>query len=345
MKDVPKLKNDIIDLLRQLSVYIPNSINTQHVVRCPFCGDSHNPSHGHFSIKIDVESDEQMPYRCFKNDETGILTVDVLEELGLNVPPNIRDALNSFNKKIIKKNKFNSKEEKYITPIFNNSQLNSIKLNYINSRLGTSFNFNTAQELKIILDINKFLEINEIKSIPNVDQRYLNILNENYVGFLSTNNNCITLRNINKNKMKRYTKVIINTKSVNSNTFYSIPNTISLMYTNDINVHITEGVFDILSVYNMNNCNKNNNYYFASCGFGYITILKYLIYSGINTGLNIHIYSDNDKTDKDHIDYIFKRSSISHWLKSITFHRNLYPDEKDYGVTLDRIKDSTFKIK
>jgi hypothetical protein len=339
-------KAKLISLLKEIPVYKSNSIDTQHTIRCPYCGDSRNANHGHFSIKIDQDTLDSLVFRCVKCEASGLLTPEVLEELGIYITEEIKVSLKSFNKKIIKTNNFITKSENFITPRFQDNNLNSIKLNYINSRLGTNYDYNQAQELKIILDLHTFLKINDIKEIPNINNKYLYLLNNNYVGFLSTNNNCITLRRINDNeRFRRYDKIILNPKNINSNTFYSIPNTISLMYTDDINIHTSEGIFDILSIYNMNNKEKNNNYYFASCGFGYLSIFKYLIYHGINTGLNINIYADKDKTDRDHLKLINKSSGILCWFDGITLHRNGYSNEKDYGVPLEKIIDTKYKIK
>ena len=72
------------------------------------------------------------------------------------------------------------------------------------------------------------------------------------------------------------------------------------MYTNDINIHIAEGPFDILGVfYHLMNGELENNLYYAVCGFGYGTILRNIISAGLNTGLNVHIYADNDKSDEE----------------------------------------------
>ena len=100
------LKLQIIDLLRGLEVYIPNSLNTQHVVRCPYCGDSRNPSSGHFSIHIDINSETPMLYRCFKCDVSGLLNSEVLSELEIFLNPNANQELKSFNRRLVKTNKY-----------------------------------------------------------------------------------------------------------------------------------------------------------------------------------------------------------------------------------------------
>ncbi len=353
------MKNDIkfkiIEMLQTLDVCIPNSLETQYVVRCPYCGDSRNPSNGHFSIHIDVSSDTPLLYRCFRCDASGIINSTVLDDIGLYAESNVIQELRSFNRKIIRKNKYvdNSTKNYHVTP-GTDSLKNLQKLKYVNERIGTDFLHGDATEIKVILDIFEFMKHNEIKSIPNVSFGYLNLLNNNYVGFLSTNNNCITFRRINENeKLRRYVKMVLDPLNINTNTFYSIPNSLDLLYTHSIDIHITEGIFDILSVYNnLKGKDRCNNYYYASCGFGYLTIIKYLVYNGINTGLNLHIYSDKDKTDRNHMNYLFNNSEMSIWLDSINIHRNIYTYmesgieimEKDYGVPKNRIIDSVRKV-
>ena len=101
--------------------------------------------------------------------------------------------------------------------------------------------------------------------------------------------------------------------------------------------------FDIISIYKNLIQERDTDIYYASCGFGYLTVLKSLISLGINTGLNVKIYSDKDKSDYNHIDYLFNKSHISPWLDTIQFHRNNFENEKDYGVPKERIID-TYRI-
>ena len=84
--------------------------------------------------------------------------------------------------------------------------------------------------------------------------------------------------------------------------------------------------------------------FFASCGYNFGTIIKWLIYMGINTDLYIHLYSDNDKSDKDDIK-ILNSGINQYWIDHAYIHRNMYPDEKDFGVPANRIKESYIQVK
>ena len=333
-----ELKERVIELLSQLPAYSVNSSKTQHTVRCPYCGDSSNINHSHFSIKIDV-SDPTSPmlYNCLKCPVSGLLTASVLEELGIH-SDDINAALSRV-RSTTRYNKYtNIKTEEYSVPMYSNNAINYTKVDYINNRLGTDFTFEECKDLKIIMDLSVFMVINEIPYINGISPGMLKLIDSSYVGFLSNNRNCIVYRLINpKLPYNRYLKVKINSNNLDPNSYYSIPNSIDMMYTNDINVHIAEGTFDILSVYaNLNNCNRENNYYYAVCGFGYNTIIDSMIAMGINTGLNIYIYADKDKTDNE-ILWKVNNDRNRPWINSLYICRNGYPGEKDYGVPKDRI--------
>ena len=118
-----------------------------------------------------------------------------------------------------------------------------------------------------------------------------------------------------------------------------------MLYTEPINIHIAEGTFDILSVYlNLQPELSQNSLFFASCGYSFSTILKYLIYTGVNTDINLHIYSDNDKTDEDHL-RLLRTPFYQTWIDKIIIHRNIYVGEKDFGVPKDHIQEYSYQLK
>ena len=343
-----ELKSEVIGLLSSLPVYIPNNTGLQHVVRCPFCGDSANLGHAHLSIHIDVNNPTPMMYRCLRCDSSGILDDTLLEELGLYVDYTLHDELKKYNRKACKYSGISmNKLEKFTIPDYSNSKIIlDDKLDYINHRLGTDIDIVEARGIKLILDFVYFLNYNDLyKEIENrIGYNNIQLLQNNYLGFLSTNNNVIVFRYIKPDsKYKRYYKLKLKLNNYDKRSFYSLPMSMDLMYTNDINIHITEGTFDIISIYKNLIQERDTDIYYASCGFGYLTVLKSLISLGINTGLNVKIYSDKDKSDYNHIDYLFNKSHISPWLDTIQFHRNNFENEKDYGVPKERIID-TYRI-
>lgn len=345
--DYTLIKQELIKKLDELPVHKISSGGIQHTIRCPYCGDSKNPSHGHLSVKIDLsEPLSPIVFRCFKCNTSGILTPQVLEDLGLTIDTKLTDNLRNFNRKSAKYNKLtDTKIEDFNIPTYEYNKTVAAKLDYINGRLGTCITEKDANDLRMVLDIIPFLAINNIDSLDMCSKKQIWFYEHNYTGFLSYNRNVITLRAINDYADKRYVKVVLNPKNMDPNSYYTIPSSIDLLYTNQINIHIAEGIFDILGIYyNLMNRNRDNNFYYAICGFGYTSILRNIIRVGLNTGLRVHIYADNDKTDNDII-IPLKKSELWEWTDEIILHRNSYEGMKDYGVAKEYIRDTTRKIK
>lgn len=317
----------------------------------PFCGDSVNQNHGHLSIKIDVASDSPMVYRCLKCNVSGLVNDTFLEELGVFLDSENRKQLKSFTKRSMKIARLvNLDVENYIVPLYQDSSLCERKIHYIHDRLNIDMNVSNAKDYKIVLNFFEFLKANNLLEpddhhLVGLNYSTMKMLNEYYVGFLSTNNNCIVFRDITGEQKYRYFKVVLNGKNVNMDSFYSIPSRLPLMYTNDIHVRVAEGVFDILSIKENLIRDTEANYFYATCGFGSVNILKYLIHHGMNTGVHFHIYSDNDKTDWNHTKYLFTKNYLTEWIDHIYIHRNRHDNEKDYGVPLARIQDTKRLIK
>lgn len=351
--DSAQVKLMIIEQLKTLPVCKPNSIKRNWVVRCPYCGDSKTASHGHFSIMIDVNSDSPMLYRCLKCNESGVLTSNVLEDLHLFVSNDLERNMSLLSRQSRNSSYYRDKPKNYTVPISLDREWNKNKLDYLSKRLGTSLTYEECAEYKIILSFAEFLRANKLKigfdegQVP-IKMKTLEELNDHYVGFLSSNNNKIIFRDYTEDQsgfFGRYYKVVIDPLNTSPNTFYGLKNQFDLLYHEPINVHIAEGTFDILSVYkNLPHEESINSLFFASCGYGFSVILRYLIYMGVTTDIVLHIYSDNDKTDTEHVRELRKKN-LNHWLSSIIIHRNNKSGEKDFGVPKDRIEDFSYVLK
>ena len=342
--DIKKLVREKIN---QLPVHIWNSANNQVQIRCPYCGDSRNRLHGHFSIKIDENSDSLMVYRCFRCSESGILTSQVMEDIG--APLSIEDAkvLDTLNRPNSKSTYGRQRPLNYKVPVIINPIDSKIKIGYLNERLGIEFTPEMIQESKIILSIMDFFSENKIKIPDHINPKLIKIIEENYIGFLSANNNKITFRRIVDNdQLNRYIKLSIDPYNTSPNNFYSIKNPgMDLLYIEPVHIHIAEGTFDILSIkYNLPHDDSQKHLFFASCGYNFGTIIKWLIYMGINTDLYVHLYSDNDKSDEEDIKVL--NSGINkYWIDHAYIHRNMFQGEKDFGVPAVRIKESHIQVK
>lgn len=353
--DVPSIKHAVVDLLKTLPVCKPSSNLRNWVVRCPYCGDSRTSNHGHFSIRIDEQSSAPMIYRCFKCNDSGTLTVQTLEDLGLRVTGDLTTGIQLVNRLGNNSTYFKDRVKRFKVPVFKDTAENAQKLDYINRRLGLNLTYEDCAEYKIILSLVEFMRFNRIKiskenngSSIDMPLRSVREFEQNYIGFLSSNNNKITLRDFTPDQhgfFGRYYKLTIDLMNQSPNTFYGLRNQFDLLYDGQIDVHIAEGTFDILSVYkNLHHEDSQNALFFASCGYGFNTILKYLVYMGVCTDVCLHIYSDNDKTDEDHIRSL-RKGNLNLWLDHVFIHRNSYPGEKDFGVSPDKIREYHYELK
>ena len=344
------IKEEVLNRLKTLPVCIPNNEETQWTVRCPFCGDSSDLNHGHLSILIDRNNDETpMLFRCFKCETSGMLNANLMAELGCPLDGNLNQALKKSARKSSGYNRFtNEYIMNYVVPIAQLDGITFPKLQYISNRLGYQMSPEEASSKKIILDLYQFMDANKIW-IGNLKKWQVENLQNFYVSFLSSNNNilisrCIIPKEDQKFAMKRYLKAPIIVNNTNPNSFYSIPASVNVMSIEPINIHIAEGTFDILSIQKNIPCN-GTSLYFASCGFCPMTIIQYLVYTGLGYHLNLHLYCDNDKSDKDEIWVLKKHPEMIPWIDEIYFHRNSYSGEKDYGVPKDHIIDNVRKAR
>ena len=343
-------KKRVIEILKTLPICKVSTQGMNYTVRCPYCGDSKHASHGHFSILVDTLSDRPMMYRCFKCNDSGLLTSQTLEDLNTYVDRDTIVGIDTLNRFAHRRGYYRGKGKKYGLPTPDESYESLRKLDYINRRLGLSLTTSDCEDLKIILHFSKFLEYNSIP-IAYKDDRlaYLSKnlvyeLDRNYVGFVSSNCNKIVFRDITDGdgKFGRYYKVTIDLLDISQNTFYGMAQ-FPVLYSGPVNIHIAEGTFDIISI--IKNLNHPNGYhgFFASCGYSFSSILKYAVSIGVTTDLQLHVYSDSDKSDSDHL-RLLNTGFFRTWVDHVTIHRNGVSGEKDFGVPLERIQDYSYSL-
>ena len=317
------------------------------VKRCHYCGDSRRQDARHLYIGINDKG--VIAYHCFKCNAGGVVNYKFFRDLGI-YDTELIDIIGNANKRVSNGKGYsnygeNDKKAFYQVPVWNyvDDNRSSKKLDYINNRLGISLALEDMSKLKIVLNIKEWLLNNNIKFFS----RHPDIMNEldiGFLGFLSIDNSHIVLRRlvpedkVHPTLRERYNIYNIFSKMENGVNYYTIPGTVNRFM--PVNIIITEGPFDILSVY-MNLPRYDNSIYISATGkTNYIGALNYLFYK-INIpmiGSIIHVYSDNDVTKKDidNLWYYARSKSIE-----LRLHYNLFTGEKDYGVSGDRIIDST----
>lgn len=344
------MSNDFVNRFKQSIIsHIPSAkvVAGGREIRmpCPFCMEDRGKKEGHLYVKIPI--DGQVPlYHCFKCTESGLVNSSFLRKLDIydvDMITEVKDYTNKMSKSLNFRNLDNEDKIFYLsTNYIADNNLSEIKLKYINKRLGTNLSYNDLKENKIILNLGDLLDHNEITNYTR-DINIVRQLNDAFIGFVSADNAFINMRNLTPGKVaqtidKRYINYNIFGKFSNKHRYYIIPNEIDITRLEPVKIHIAEGPFDILSVYyNLNNGNKDHSIYAAIGGKSYFNIVKYFIeYKGL-FNVEFHIYPDADIDNGT----IYNISRLLYPLDiKVYMHRNLYQNEKDFGVPLDRIKES-----
>lgn len=340
----------VLDALLDRDVWMKQTMSdpTEYRTRCPFCGDSnHSTQTGHLYIKIDTTNNAAMVYYCFRCDEYGIVTREVLEELGIH-DTTLLSSVDTFNKTADKNTATRQVQRvemyDFVLPNDTTDRIRyGRQLSYVEDRLDIMLDDADIRSLKIIPSIYAFLEENKIDEClwnkESMDQ-----LDREYVGFLSYGNSHILLRSLNPREKKyRWIKYPLTKETMKNRVFYSIASNLDIFTQDTIHVYLTEGILDIISArYNINT-EVDNAIFISVCGKGYHTILKYLLSIGIlGNNVCVDIFADNDavfnQKAKVATDLEFFQKTLrnqKHFYKNVTVYYN--QKDKDIGVPKNRI--------
>lgn len=327
----------------------------EFLCRCPFCGDSRHLKSAHFYIGLPNSDDTPVMYHCKKCNTSGVLNRTVLRELGVEViEGDILSDLIKRHKKLsgsfVRGSGRNKSLYKFSTKydLIAMSEMSEWKMKYINDRLGLNLSYQDMIDCKIVLNLDDLYNANATV-YPHYlqytrDKRIVQELNNSFIGFLGYNNGTINMRNLRPGQVSKY----VDKRYVNYNLFptdllegtsryYIIPTVVDTLNPEPIKIHIAEGPFDILSIfYNIYNGNKYNSIYASIGGKSYINLIRFLLCDLKIINAEIHIYFDNDVKDREIREIIYQ---LQHLNLDIYFHWNRYENEKDYGVTREKIKD------
>lgn len=316
--------------------------------RCRFCGDSRDPKGRHFYVSVPTE-DKPALFNCFKCGMRGVLTPQVLAEIGIT-DSELNSGLGIFNKKVLSYSKNQKYQDLKVYNLINNfiadQELGMIKLKYINQRLGLNLSFQDCLDNKIILNLFDLFRCNPHLKYTR-DPRIVKELNDSFLGFISVDNCFANMRKINDNPVnqaidKRYINYVIYDKYNNTQKYYVPPVEINRSIPGRVKLHIAEGPFDILSI--KYNCRKeiNGNIYASIGGNTYLNTLLTFINSYGIINLEVHIYLDNDVYEDKLIKTLINTLSV--YNIPIFIHHNIFPGEKDFGVDISRINESIIQI-
>lgn len=321
-----------------------------HVLtRCKYCPDSKTYSHGHFYISIPEDgSDEPSQFYCQKCHTGGYVTTQRLLEWGI-VDEQLYSEIGQYNRRILSL----PKNKKYVSldilPISNSrittDELTMKKLGYINSRIGVNLSIKDCVKNKIVFNLNDLLCENKLGITR--DQRIIDSLDSYFIGFLSYDNAFINMRNLAKPGTvyhtidKRYVNYNITNKADNTQRIYIIPNALNFNDPTPMELHMAEGPFDVLSIkYNLAK-STYNKIFGGVLGSGYKGLVRFVLTTLKIPNLIIHLYADQDI---DRFVIVDLAEFIRPFRIPLYLHRNTFPGQKDFGVPINQIRDSSEKL-
>lgn len=312
--------------------------------RCHICGDSRDPSDAHMYIGL---KNGAIVYNCFKCNAGGYVDGSFLRNMDC-YDPNIIYLCQEQNKAAFSSNSSysgslrKSHSRNIVVPISTN-EFALKKMDYISNRLGVTVDQSFIARFKVVLNLKDFLKFNGITKYTR-DPNMVDLIDKFFMGFLSMDNRYVILRRlVPEGKLPQY----IDTRYINYNIFggtdgmkyYTIPSMINTLM--PINIHIAEGAFDIISI--CSNLPHTGNDIFASVnGKTYISLVKHFIMLYGFIGFNLHLYPDEDVPDYEMVKI---KNELSMFNIKIFVHRNQFPNEKDYGVSPDRIIDRVVELR
>lgn len=321
------------------------------VCRCPFCGQTSSINKKH--LYISARDDRPIMYNCFKCNSSGIADYKFLQLLGIKDVSLIRQVQAYNSEKLSENSKHLSKREfktydsysinksRYTHAFYTNADLSIIqtKLNYINQRLKTNLSQSELLNQKVILDIRMFY--NDIRNTFNVSTRDMQLILNEYIGFLSVDNSCLSLRHIKNDDLPRWIIVNVTNQgdSVLLNKAYGIPTRVYGVNT----IYASEGQFDILSIYN-NLTKKSPGFYVAISGSKYTSILEFIVEKFGLMNVNLELFFDNDDTGKSSMNFMKYYLNKFRFIYNGTIRFHINKKSKDFGVPLDEIEDQIFNI-
>lgn len=309
------IKEEVLKFIKEeRGCYYRDVENGWHITRCPYCGDSSSLNQGHFYFYLIIDNNYAIGYNCFKCGVHGRMTDETLELMGAN--STLKQQINAFNKNAKSISKYDSvQEEKLLYFDYKIPEpRNHTKIQYIENRIGYELSKKELMDTKVVTSVKDFLDLNEINDTAFSLQQMRRLEND-YVGFVTNGNSHILFRNT-KDDTDRWVKYPITKESAKNKVFYSIAQPIDIFTEDEIEVNLTEGIMDILSIgYNFNHVG-NNHMNIALSSKTYELMVYRLIDLGIvGSNVIINIYSDSD--------FMFSKSKYHDNIKLEYFKKHL----------------------
>lgn len=308
----------------------------QIATRCFLCGDSaKNPYKKRLYIYFNPNDPTDYPtYYCFNCFDTGNFNVEMLHQMGIE-----NKEADIYLRTIIKNSDMDNGSRVYKNhnrddinvklPPVKAERKTLLKIKYLYDRIGYKIPPEDFDRLKIVFNLREFLEFNNIR--PN--HKSMDVLDRDYVGFLSTRNEYVILRDITNSNRFRYIKYNIFGNVDDTKCFYTTRASIDPIGQDDIHIVVAEGPMDVLGIiYNVFGGDIENKVFIATCDGTFKNPIIHFVRKGL-VGSNIYIdaYIDTDtKMDLRQI-----KKDLKLFIPNFTVYYNkLY---KDFGVPKSQI--------
>lgn len=336
------VKPKFLEFIRGREEWMREVDSLEVVTRCPFCGDTQKDFRtGHFYMMIDVDTNYNIPYICFKCGEHGFIDPDVLDLLG-NTDQDLANGIAALNKNGEYKKSTEGGRFVYFERKLPDEIRYHNKIAYVERRLGLHFEEKDIQRMKLVTSLYDFLVLNNIKESPfKKDMRHL--LERDYVGFLSGGNSHLLFRDITGKNKYAWIKYPIETESRKNRVYYGLDEQADVYSDEEININISEGVLDAIGVkYHVMQDSKSMD--IASGGSYHTTMIKHMIDVGLFGGnVILNIFSDNDRDYNDHevkgTSFEQTRYMLQKYVplfKQVNLYYNL--TAKDFGYPAEKIR-------
>lgn len=346
------LRESIKDYCDEEHTYYRAVDDQRSLIRCPFCGDSTNLHHAHLYIVFNTNNDYNPGFICHKCGEHGAVTEDFLTALGLS-DANTRAILTGINKTSKKraKNGYGDEVEMNVFDYKRPPIKRGSKIQYLEERLGRNFTDEELNTCKTITSLHEFLLLN---NIPPEEYRYptwmMNVLEHDYIGFLTYGNSHIMMRDITGTHDVSWIKYPISTDSSRNRVIYTLETALDPLDPSPITINISEGIMDIISVaYNLN-FKTENSLNVCIAGNHYEQFIVFLINLGfIGSNIHINVFADNDmkfnakakkQTTLPYFQKLFRRAK--YLFGDVHIYYNVI--EKDCGCPREQIRLQKFKL-
>ena len=290
---------DFINLLREALKPLPGFVenNSHFMVHCPNCETTRDKNkHGHLYLN---KLKSGVPLDCKKCDlASRVLTPDILRKIGvqdLEVSKFVNDNHKVHHTHIVNLDERNKRLDYQVETKL--TKQDKLKLAVLNDRLNHDFaNDEDIKTYKIVVNLSSFMKKNNIdpETLKEHERANIEVIDKNYIGFLSYYGNIISFRKVTETKLPRYVTFTLSNDIKRS--YMYVPAIPIDPLTEDPKIIVAEGAIDIISI-RLNNMvyDSNNAMYISSSSVGAFrrAIKNALSISGF-FGATISLYLDNE---------------------------------------------------